>query len=195
MRPEERLRRRPSLSFLALISFIASFGIARAFTSISPDVTLVGNGLHIHHFWFGIIMLAIGGWLGISYNEERIDRLAAVIYGAGGGLIGDEVGLLLTFGNYWDDITYTILVVFLVSAFTSIVFMRYHETILSEIRGFTRNKASLYLGVFLAAISMAFITSDNSFLVAVSVTMAIIAWAVIIAYLALRVISRHQKVV
>lgn len=195
MRQEERVTRRPSLSFLALISFVASFGIARSFTSISPDVVLVGNGLHIHHFWFGIIMLAIGGWLGISYNEARIDRLAAVIYGAGGGLIGDEVGLLLTFGNYWTDLTYTILVVFLVSAFTLVVFMRYSETILQEIRSFTRNKASLYFGVFMAAISMAFITSDNILLATVSAAMAIIAWAVIIAYLAHRIISTRRKAV
>ena len=110
---EEKPASRANLSVLALISFLASFIIARAFTTINPDVVLRGGGFHIHHYLYGIIMLAIGGWLGISYIEERITRLAAVIYGAGGGLIGDEAGLLLG-GNYWTGITYTIVVVFLV---------------------------------------------------------------------------------
>jgi hypothetical protein len=42
-------------------------------------------------------MLAVGGWLGISYNNPRVDRVAAIIFGAGGGLIGDEAEILLTF--------------------------------------------------------------------------------------------------
>jgi hypothetical protein len=74
---------------------------------------LVGGGLHIHHFWFGIALLAVGGWLGISFNNKDIDMVAAIIYGVGGGLIVDEVGLLLTFGNYWSGLTWTLLIVLL----------------------------------------------------------------------------------
>jgi len=193
MTREERPTRRANFSLLALLSFIASFLIARVFTTISPDVVLVGNDLHIHHFWFGIIMLAIGGWLGISYNEERIDRLAAIIYGAGGGLIGDEVGLLLTFGNYWTELTYTILVIFLAFTSTFILFKRYSRAVLSEIQGFTRNKASLYSAVFLAVVSIAFITSDNSLLATSSSIMALIACIIIFAYFVQRIESRHQE--
>lgn len=72
---EEKPASRANLSVLALISFLASFVIARAFTTINPDVVLRGGGFHIHHYFYGIIMLAIGGWLGISYNEERVARL------------------------------------------------------------------------------------------------------------------------
>lgn len=193
MTREERPMRRANLSLLALISFVASFAIARVFTTISPDVVLVGNGLHVHHFWFGIIMLAIGGWLGISYSGERIDRLAAVIYGAGGGLIGDEVGLLLTFGNYWTDLTYTILVIFLAFTLTFILFKRYSKAVLSEIQGFTGRKASFYFGVFLVGVSIAFVTSDNFLLATVSAVMAIVACIIIIAYFAQRIGSRHRE--
>jgi hypothetical protein len=49
----------------------------------------------------GIALLAIGGWLGISYDDKETNRVASILYGAGGGLIVDEVGLLLTFNNYW----------------------------------------------------------------------------------------------
>jgi hypothetical protein len=93
MDKKEKIQEKPNLSILALISFIASFTIARTFTTINPDTVLISGNYHIHHFWFGIAMLAIGGWLGISYTSERTDRLAAILFGAGGGLIGDEVGL------------------------------------------------------------------------------------------------------
>jgi hypothetical protein len=188
---EEKPARRVNLSLLALISFIASFLIARTFTTISPEAVLVGNGFHIHHFWYGIIMLAIGGWLGINYNEERIDRLAAVIYGAGGGLIGDEVGLLLTFGNYWTGLTYTTVVVFLAFVSTFILFKRYSKAVLAEIKGFTRSKASFYFGVILAGVSIAFITTSNFFISSVSSVTAVIAFIIIVAYIGRRVGTRH----
>lgn len=191
MAREEKPLRRANLSLLALISFVASFMIARAFTTISPDVVLVGNGFHIHHFWYGIIMLAIGGWLGISYNDERIDRLAAVVYGAGGGLIGDEVGLLLTFGNYWTGITYTIIVVFLAFVSTFILFKRYSRAILAEVEGLTRSKASFYFGIILAGVSIAFITTSNFFVASISAVTAIIVCIIIIAYVAQRIGKRH----
>jgi hypothetical protein len=68
--------------------------VARSFTTLYPETHLLGGGFHIHHFWYGLSMPAVGGWLGISYDHERISRAAAISFGAGGGLIGDEVGLL-----------------------------------------------------------------------------------------------------
>jgi hypothetical protein len=77
------IRSRPNLSLYALVSFTLSFGGARGFTFIAPDLVLVGGGYHIHHFWFGLVMLALGGWLGINYTGDRLDRFAATIYGLG----------------------------------------------------------------------------------------------------------------
>jgi len=187
---EEKPASRANLSVLALISFLASFVIARAFTTINPDVVLRGGGFHIHHYLYGIIMLAIGGWLGISYNEERITRLAAVIYGAGGGLIGDEAGLLLG-GNYWTGITYTIVVVFLVFVSTFILFRRYSRAILTEFQGLTRSRASFYFGIILAAVSVAFIRTRNFFIASLSTTTTIVACIIIIAYVAHQIGARH----
>ena len=134
MAVKEKTVSRPSLSILALVSFIASFAVARTVTAVGRHVVINIGGFHIHHIYYGIILLAIGGWLGISYNEERIARLAAVLYGAGGGLIGDEAGLLLTnFRSYWTGITYTIVVFFIVFAFTLILVTRYSRIISAEI--------------------------------------------------------------
>jgi len=185
---------RPHLSILALISFIASFVIARIYTTLNPDIVLIGGGFHIHHFWYGLAMLAMGGWLGISYHSERIDRVAAILFGAGGGLIGDEVGLLLTFGNYWTEITYTFVIIFLTFASMLTLLSKYSKTIRTEFTEFLSSNASLYFGVFLAAVSIAFITeTDNITIIAVSSVLTITACFIILAYFIQQIKMKHQK--
>jgi hypothetical protein len=188
----ENTQERPNLSVLALVSFITSFAVARTFTTFSPGVIVVSGSIHIHHFWFGLVLLAVGGWLGISYNDERINRLAAILFGAGGGLIGDEVGLLLTLGNYWSEITYTLVIMFLAVASTSILIIRYSKTITTELTHFVRSNASLYFGVFLAVVSIAFIMeTDNVLIIMVSSAASVTACAVILAYLVQRIMRRR----
>ena len=175
---------RVHLATLALVSFILSFIIARSFTYFYPSVVLVSKELHIHHFWFGLALLAVGGWLGISYNHKEIDMLAAILYGVGGGLIADEVGLLFTFGNYWSELTWTFMIVLLSFVSLLILFNMYHKSILEELHEFISNKASLYFGVFLAAISVAFIAETNDLLVTVtSAGLTITAILIVLAYL------------
>jgi hypothetical protein len=102
--------RRAWLSALAILAFIPAFSLARLFTFVLPRVVVVQSGIHFHHFWYGIVLIAASGWLGIA-GSERWARLAATMYGLGGGLLADEVGLLLTFGDYYqNEITYTIVV-------------------------------------------------------------------------------------
>jgi len=183
MAMKEEIREKPNLSILALISFIASFIIARTFTTLNTNTVLISGNYHIHHFWYGLAMLAIGGWLGISLQSERTDRLAAILFGAGGGLIGDEVGLLLTFENYWAEITYTFIVTFLTFASMLILVKRYYRLIRTEFTQFLRSNASLYVGVFLAAVSIAFVLeTDNQTIITVSSVLTAVALVVILAY-------------
>ena len=194
MQQREKIKTKPNLSMLALISFIASFAVARIFTTLSPKTVLVDGGFHIHHFWYGLSMLAIGGWLGISVEDERVSRVAAILFGAGGGLIGDEVGLLLTFGDYWTGITYTFVITFVAFVSTLILLIRYSRIIRTEFMEFARSNASLYFGVFLAAVSVAFILdSDDPRTVAVSGISTIVALVIISAYLIQRILTRRKK--
>ena len=180
---KEKIQEKPNLSILAMSSFIVSFTIARIFTTLNPSTILFSGDYHIHHFWYGIAMLAIGGWLGISYHSERIDRLAAILFGAGGGLIGDEIGLLLTLENYWAEATYTFIIVFLTFASMLILLNKYRKLIRTEFTQFLRSNASLYIGVFLAAVSIAFILeTDSTAIITVSSVCAIIACIIILAY-------------
>ncbi|MGC8896530.1 MAG: hypothetical protein ACP5LB_07210 [Candidatus Bathyarchaeia archaeon] len=190
----EKTKTKPNLSLLALVAFIGSFVIARTFTTFNPNFVLISGGLHIHHFWYGLAMLAIGGWLGISYESERITRLAAILFGAGGGLIGDEFGLLLTLEseNYWAGITYTIIIIFLAFASILILLVRYSRLIRIEFTQFLRSNASLYFGVFLAAVSVAFILeTENIVVTAVSSILTFAACLIIVAYFVQRIKTRH----
>jgi tellurite resistance protein TehA-like permease len=147
-------------------------------------MVLVSRELHIHHFWFGIVLLAVGGWLGINFNHKEIDMLAAILYGVGGGLIADEVGLLLTFENYWSELTWTFMIVLLSSVSLLILFNKFRQSILVELHEFISSKVSLYFGVFLAAISIAFIAETNDLLVTVtSAGLTVTAILIVLAFL------------
>jgi len=153
---------KPNYSILALLSFIASFAVARIFTYISPDVVLVGGSFHIHHFWYGLAMLSTGGWIGISYDSERTDRWAAFFFGAGGGLIGDEIGLLLTLGDYWTGITYTAVTILLVLFVVLILITRYSDIIGKNVIHLLHGHPSFYFGVSLVVVSLIFIAERRS---------------------------------
>lgn len=186
---EEQIKTKPNLSVLALISFIVSFAVARIFTSLYPSVFWEISSIHIHHFWYGLAMLAIGGWLGISVENERVNRIAAILFGSGGGLIGDEVGLLLTLESesYWAEITYTFVILFLTFVSLVILINKYSKIIRAELAQFVGSNASLYFGVFLLAVSIAFILeTDEVLIIAISSAATVIALAVILAYFVLR---------
>lgn len=193
MSSAENVETRPNLSVVALTSFIVAFVIARTFTTITPDTVLISGDIHIHHFWYGLAMLALGGWLGISYDNPRVNRVAAILFGAGGGLIGDEVGLLLTLEseNYWAGITYTLVIVFVASASILILLNKYSKTLRREFTEFVGSNASLYFGVFLAAVSVAFILeTDNIIITAVSSVSTAAACIIILSYFIRRIKRR-----
>ena len=130
-------------------------------------------------------MLALGGWIGISYNEPRIDKLAAVIFGAGGGLIADEVGILLTFQGeyYWTGISYTFTMILLAFASVLVLLNKYSKGILRDFIGFSGNRWGFYLAAFVAAISIAFlIDTENSVIIGVTGTLTIVACIIILSF-------------
>jgi len=178
---------------LALLSFVASFSIARSFTILTSFGVRV-SGFHIHHFWFGVALLAIGGWLGIIYEGERITRISAILFGAGDGLIGDEAGLLLTFGNYWTDITYTLVIIFLAIAVMLILVARYWQSIRADFTEFLRSDAGLYSGVFLIAVSIAFIVGARNRFVTIGFSICTaVGLVLIVACFAQRFLMARQK--
>lgn len=104
------------IQVIILFSFIIAFLIARAFVvlldvPINPAYQLWIKGYRVHHFFFGIGVLVIGGWLGHIQYGRLITKISACLYGIGVGLVVDEFGLLLTFGDYWAAQSYIFFVI------------------------------------------------------------------------------------
>ncbi len=88
-------------------------------------------GYHIHHLTFGIILIALAGWFAIVGSRTFSRRDLALMYGIGMGLFMDEVGMLLSWGDYWSTTTY-ILSMLLAGIFLNIIFF---PDFWSEVRG------------------------------------------------------------
>ena len=147
---------KPWLSATALLSFIPSFATARLFTFLRPNTVILIFGIHFHHFWYGLGALAIAGWLGIA-GPESWNRIAAVMYGLGAGLVADEIGLLLTpvggtLGSYTSGLTYTAVVV--ITAFTAMLSLlsRYRREIIDDFRKVGVREPLAFLGLFILVV-------------------------------------------
>jgi MFS family permease len=107
------------LQFIITISFLLTFAASRALVVMAgeskPSLELWIGNYHIHHFFIGILLLSISGWIGLAGNLKKYKYISAILYGGGLGLLVDEIGLLLTWGNYWAKQSYifSVIVVFI----------------------------------------------------------------------------------
>ncbi len=122
--PERKAQETPFLIGLSyLISFIAIRLLVFIVGSVNSPVAqavkesssifhfhigrnIILFGYHIHHFYLGILLIAIAGWLSITNSQKVSKKSMAVMYGIGLGLLMDEIGLLLTWGNYTSSLSY-----------------------------------------------------------------------------------------
>lgn len=88
-------RESPRLLFNVLISFLATFFVAHAYSLVVPFYVFV-RGYHIHHFYYGMLLLAVSALGAILSNRHEVRHGLSYIIGIGLGLIIDELGLLLT---------------------------------------------------------------------------------------------------
>lgn len=141
------------LTFLALLSFTAAFFTARIFTTITPDTVVVSGGIHFHHFWYGLAMVVVAGWMGISSGHPTWRRVYAVVFGFGGGLIGDEVGLLLTFGNYQSQLTYVFFIGLICLVTLVTLLARFRTDLKQDLLEIERGEVTVHVGLVVACAS------------------------------------------
>ncbi len=158
---EHKIVLRPTLSFLATLAFVTTFLVVRTFTTFYPGVIVEQAGIHFHHFWYGLAMIAAAGWLGIAWRRgERLDQVYAIVYGVGAGLIGDETGLLLTFGDYRSTLTFDFFIAAVSLAILTILLLRYREALKKDILGLSKGERLIYFGVFVVGLSSIFFASS-----------------------------------
>ena len=111
------------------------------------------GGIHFHHFWYGLIMVLAAGWLGIASKPSIYRRIYAIIFGLGAGLIGDEVGLLLTFGNYFAEPTYVVFIAGVSVAALAVLIFGFKQQVSYDVLTLKRAEQLLYVGVVVSGLS------------------------------------------
>lgn len=147
---------RHGLAFYGTVAFVAAFFGARAFATLNPTVVVVRAGIHFHHFWYGLSMVVAAGWTGIALSNAKLGRDLAIVFGLGAGLIGDEVGLLLTFGNYYSSLTEVFFVGAVAFIILAALFSKARTHIEKEVIEIGRKERLTQIGVFVAGFSAVF---------------------------------------
>ena len=152
---------RHGLAFYGTLAFVAGFLGARLFATLNPKVVVVQNGIHFHHFWYGLIMVIAAGWTGIALSNVWLSRNLAIVFGLGAGLIGDEVGLLLTFGDYNSNLTEIFFVAAIAFIILATLLSKGRKHIERDVINISWRERGTQVGIFLAAFSGLFFASGN----------------------------------
>ncbi len=82
--------------FPIAIAFLIAFMAARIISHVDPLFFIhIVPGLHIHHFAYGILLMAASGYLALVNSSARSRYLIALLHGFGMGLAFDEFGIWL----------------------------------------------------------------------------------------------------
>ncbi len=163
MQEISRIRVRPGLSFYGTLGFVAGFFGARLFATLNPTVVVADarSGIHFHHFWYGLAMVIVAGWMGIALRNERLDRNLALVFGLGTGFIGDEVGLLLTFGDYSFKLASLVFASAIATIILVTLFWRFRKSIEDDVLKVSNYERLTQIGVLLALFSTIFFASKS----------------------------------
>ncbi len=138
--------KRKEIPFLIFISFLLSFLVARIYVYLfvpgwaGADIFPFEEYI-IHHFYYGIALIIVAGWISLVHKNRNIERLSAILYGLGLGIFFDEIGLLLTeFADYWTGITYTFVVIISLFMLNFIFFKEFWREVSLELNKFSKNQ-------------------------------------------------------
>lgn len=89
--------------FPMMFAFILTFIGSRVISLLAPEFYLLeADGRRVHHFTYGIFILAASGYLALVFNSTKATFLIALLHGFGLGLSFDELGMWLKLRD--DDI-------------------------------------------------------------------------------------------
>jgi hypothetical protein len=110
------INKQQEVNFWILYSFLWTFIVSRLIVYNFPDLFINARGTHIHHYAYGILILAVVGFASLHDLNQRAKRISAILYGIGLGLALDEFGMWIMLNdNYWVRRSYD--AIFIVSTF------------------------------------------------------------------------------
>jgi hypothetical protein len=117
--------------------------------------------------------MSAAGWMGIAWRNERLYRFYALIYGLGAGFVGDEIGLLLTLGNYQSELTYEFFIAAMSFVIIATLLLRYRTQLATELLKLSMRERGLLIGAYLIGFSVFFIfLSSGVSLIGIPVALA-----------------------
>lgn len=120
MSPRRRISERlqtatiAQITAIVLVWYIIAIVASRLITVVvAPGIGIETGIYHYHHILWGIILMALGAFIGLYWESGRAQVFGALFLGLGLGLAVDEVGLILVTADhgYWDPITYPIMII------------------------------------------------------------------------------------
>jgi len=170
--------------FVVLVSLLATLALARGFvlltgaaeattgTSTYLGRNLIINGYHIHHFFYGFVLICAAAWIAIQYPTRNLPRVAAVLFGAGLGLCVDEMGYFLGGQvNYFDQTTYFIALSIILVLLCALSFRSFRAATQEDLRWLVgrRPKGIAVLAVLQILASLALLVGGLFLVVAASI--------------------------
>jgi hypothetical protein len=101
----------------AAVGFTMAVFVARLFVAVEARCTqscpvIRIQGFHVHHIYYGILLLLASSTIMVFATDIRTRWDTALVFGAGVGLIVDEVGLLILRVAYWAIASLVVIAVF-----------------------------------------------------------------------------------
>jgi hypothetical protein len=122
------------VTFWILLGFLPTFITARLLVHFEPRLFLDVHGTHVHHFTYGVIILAIAGFISLV-SPKRNQAWLAFLYGIGLALAFDEFGMWLRLtSNYNLDQSEDVMVAILAFLFVVVYFKDIIRKILAHYR-------------------------------------------------------------
>lgn len=98
---------------MIMLSFLGTFALSRVVTYVIPGVSLKVRSIHVHHFAYGIFLLAFLGYFLLTQPRSPKTRLRlSLLYGFALGLAMDEFAMWIQLENvYYDRTSYDAVVI------------------------------------------------------------------------------------
>lgn len=109
--------------FWILTAFIPTFIVARLLVHYDPKIFLQSHGKHVHHFTYGIVLLAVSGYLAIV-KKGKTPIWVSIMFGIGLALAVDEMGMWLSLTDYYYNETSENALVITSAFLISIVYLK-----------------------------------------------------------------------
>jgi hypothetical protein len=90
----------------AALGFTMAVLVARLFVAVEAKCTqscpvIRVQGFHVHHLYYGVLLLLASSTIMVVATDIRTRWDTALVFGAGVGLVADEIGLLIFKVQYW----------------------------------------------------------------------------------------------